>query len=63
METITIDEVLKLITGDIGNVFIHTNTKEKIYSRAGKEFGNQEGCLIEIEKQHTGYLQVLVNET
>ena len=50
LETIAINEGLKLITGDIGNAFIHANTNENIYSRAGKEFGDQEGCLIEIKK-------------
>ena len=50
LETIATNKGLKLITGDIGNAFIHDNTKEELYSRAGPEFGDQKGCLIEIKK-------------
>ena len=50
LETIAINEELKLITGDIGNAFIHVDTKEKMYSRSGPESGDQEGRLIEIKK-------------
>ena len=32
-------EKLDVMTGDIGNAYLNTNTKEKIYSRAGAEFG------------------------
>ena len=41
---------LKLITGDIGNAFVQALTTEKVWSRAGREFGNREGCVVIIKK-------------
>ena len=35
----------EVLTGDIGNAFIQSNTKEKIYTRFGDEFGDLKGCL------------------
>jgi len=50
LETVALNEGLQIMTGDIGNAFVHAFTKEKIYSTAGKEFGNREGCKIIIKK-------------
>ena len=50
LETVAMNEGLKIMTGDIGNAFVHAFTKEKIYSVAGKEFGDREGCKIIIKK-------------
>ena len=36
---------LEVLCGDIGNTFIQANTKEKIYTRVGTEFGNRAGCI------------------
>ena len=38
------------MSGDVGNAFPNTYTKEKIYSRAGIEFGERHGCVIEVIK-------------
>ena len=48
--TIALANGLKIITADIGNAFIQACTKEKIYSRCGPEFGDRNGCVIEIKK-------------
>ena len=48
--TIAANEGLTLITGDIGNAFLHAKTKEKIYSVAGKEFGYRQKCVLVIKK-------------
>ncbi|MGH7955023.1 MAG: reverse transcriptase domain-containing protein [Gloeomargaritales cyanobacterium] len=37
---------LDIATGDIGNAFLHADCKEKVYSRAGPEFGPREGCIL-----------------
>jgi hypothetical protein len=50
LETIAMNEGLEFMTGDIGNAFVHAFTKEKVYSKAGKEFGNREGCVVVIKK-------------
>ena len=50
LETVAMNEGLQIMTGDIGNAFVHAFTKEKIYSVAGKEFGDREGCKIIIKK-------------
>ena len=45
---------LEVITGDIGNTYLNTNTQEKIYTRAGVEFElvgiMAEGNLLELFK-------------
>ena len=45
---------LEIMTGDIGNVYLNANTKEKIYIRAGAEFElvgiMAEGNLLEVVK-------------
>ena len=33
-----------VLCGDIDNAFIQAKTKEKIYTRVGKEFGDRAGC-------------------
>ena len=35
----------EVLTGDIGNAFIQSDTNEKIYTRFGDEFGELKGCL------------------
>ena len=41
---------LKVLCGDIGNAFIQADTKEKIYTRVGKEFGEHNGMIAIIIK-------------
>ena len=41
---------LKVLCGDIGNAFIQADTKERIYTRVGKEFGEYEGMVAIIIK-------------
>ena len=37
--TVAVNHNIPFVTGDIGNAFVQAKTKEKIYSIAGKEFG------------------------
>ena len=50
LETIAMNENLKFVTGDISNAFVQADTKEKIYSIAGPEFGDKEGSIVLINK-------------
>ena len=48
--TIAEKNQLKVMSGDVGNTFPNAYAKEKIYSRAGIEFGEGHGCIIEVVK-------------
>ena len=50
LETVAINENMNMVTGDIGNAFVQAETKEKIYTRAGPEFGDRQGCMVIIKK-------------
>ena len=50
LQIIAINENLRIFTSDIGNAFVQAFTKEKVYSRCGKEFGRREGCVVRIQK-------------
>ena len=50
LETIALNEGLSLVTGDIGNAFVQANTKEKVYTIAGREFGERQDCVVVIKK-------------
>ena len=52
LQTVAVNEKLKVMTGDIGNAFIHANANEKICTKAGPEFGNRIGCKIILKKKH-----------
>lgn len=41
---------LELMSGDISNAYLNATTKEKIWFRAGTEFGNQKGQRVKIVK-------------
>ena len=41
---------LDIIAGDITNVYLHAETKEKAWFRAGPEFGKNEGAEMIIVK-------------
>ena len=50
LETIAMNEGMSFVTGDISNAFVQADTKEKIYSVAGPEFGEKEGSIVLIKK-------------
>ena len=50
LETIALNEGLSFVTGDISNAFVQADTKEKIYTIAGPEFGERQGCMVIIKK-------------
>ena len=50
LQTVTMKHDLKIITGDIGNAFVQALTKEKIWSNAGPEFGDRQGCKVIFKK-------------
>jgi hypothetical protein len=41
---------LKILCGDVGNAFVNATTKERVYSRAGPEFGEKEGLIVLLVK-------------
>ena len=41
---------LQVLCGDIGNAFIQAMTKEKIYTRAGPEFGSRAFSMVIIAR-------------
>ena len=46
---------LTTLCGDVGNAFITADCLEKVYSRAGPEFGDKEGCILLIQKALYGF--------
>ena len=50
LDVIAHRDKLKILCGDIGNAFINAYTKEKVFARAGPEFGQREGSVVEIVK-------------
>ena len=41
---------MKHLCGDIGNAYVNAYTNEKVYAKAGPEFGDREGCIVIIVK-------------
>ena len=50
LQTVVVNQNLKVVTGDIGNAFVHALTNEKIWTKAGPEFGKRQGCKIIFKK-------------
>jgi len=50
LETVALNEGLSFVTGDIGNAFVQADTKEKVYTIAGTEFGEKKDCTVIIKK-------------
>jgi len=50
LQLITIRNGLSIMTGDISNAFCTAPIAEKIYTRAGPEFGAQQGCLLILKR-------------
>ena len=50
LETVALNQGMSFVTGDIGNAFIYADTKEKVYSVAGPEFGDKEEAVIIIRR-------------
>jgi hypothetical protein len=42
----TVHNGLQICAADVGNAFLHGYTKELIYTRAGPEWGDLEGCIM-----------------
>ena len=57
--TIAAANYLEIMTGDIGNAYLHTETEEKVYTRAGPEFEAvglmSERTLLELVKALYGF--------
>ena len=47
---LTIKFLLNIVTGDINTAYLNAFTEEKIYSRAGAEFGEREGMIVIVVK-------------
>ena len=41
---------LRIIIGDVGNVYLEALTKERLYIVAGPKFGDLEGCFFIVQK-------------
>ena len=50
LDVIADSQGLQVLCGDIGNAFIQANTKEKVYTHVGKEFGEHVGKIALIIK-------------
>jgi len=50
LQLIAICNCLSIMTGDISNAFCTAPIAEKIYTRAGPEFGAQQGCLLILKR-------------
>ena len=50
LDAIADSQGLQVMCGDIGNVFLQANTKEKVYTHVGKEFGKHAGKIALIIK-------------
>ena len=50
LDIIADSQNLDVLCGDIGNAFIQANTKEKIYTRCGSEFGDRAGAIAIITR-------------
>ena len=48
LDLIADSQNLQVLCGDIGNAFIQANTKEKIYTRCGPEFGEHQHSIAVI---------------
>ena len=52
--TVAAKNNLKVVSGDVGNAFLHAKPLEKVYTIAGSEFREREGCLVEIIRNMYG---------
>ena len=50
LDVIANSQRLSVLCGDIGNAFIQAKTKEKIYTKCGKEFGERASCIAIIKR-------------
>ena len=41
---------LDLLAADIGNAYLNVDTREKVHTTCGPEFGQQQGCIAIIRK-------------
>ena len=54
LQTIVQKHYLKIMAGDAGNTFPHAPTNEKVHTVAGEEFGERQGCIVEITRSQYG---------
>ena len=47
---LVVKQRLNVLVGDINTAYLNAFTEEKVYSRAGPEFGQKEGCTLIVEK-------------
>ena len=45
-----VSQGLSVISGDVGTAYLNSITEEKIYTRAGPEFGDKQGCILRVVK-------------
>lgn len=50
LQLVALQNQLHIMTGDISNAFCTAPVAEKIYSRAGPEFGDRAGCIVELKR-------------
>ena len=50
LQVIAHKQQLTIVVGDIGNTYVNVLTKEKIYTRAGDEFGPYAGMIVIVWK-------------
>ena len=48
--SLPIETKMSQLCGDVGNAYVNATTNEKVYARAGPEFGEHEGCIVIIIK-------------
>ena len=53
LQLVALYNKLNILTGDISNAFCTAPVAEQIYTRAGPEFGNQEGCILVLLSKHS----------
>jgi len=50
LQLVALHNKLNIMTGDISNAFCTAPVAEKIYTRAGPEFGTQAGCILVLKR-------------
>jgi hypothetical protein len=47
---VAVQNQLNFMTGDVGNAFCTAPCAEKVWTRAGAEFGNRQGCKVSLKR-------------
>jgi hypothetical protein len=51
---VAVQNQLNFMTGDVGNAFCTAPCAEKVWTRAGAEFGNRQGCKVSLKRALNG---------